>query len=77
METGIFIWELYRPLVERAEREVKTYERTEPWNPEFLKLLSQGKTIITDEQKHQEARAKLQAIQTKQEAEMLPVSIIN
>ena len=72
VEAGIFTWELYRPLVERAEREVKEYERTEPWDPEFLNLLSQGKTVITDEQKHREACAKLQTIRAKQEAESQP-----
>ena len=46
------------------------YERTEAWDPEFLKVLSQGKTVVTDEQKHREACAKLQAIQAKQEADL-------
>jgi hypothetical protein len=69
VEAGIFAWQLYGPLTERAEREVKAYERTEAWDPEFLKAFSQGKTVITNEQKHQEALAKLQEIRAQQEAE--------
>jgi hypothetical protein len=44
VEAGIFSWQLYGPLTERAEREVKAYERTEDWDPQVLAMLSQGKT---------------------------------
>jgi len=43
VEAGIFTWQLYGPLTERAERGVKAYERTEAWDPEFLKAFPKAK----------------------------------
>src|SRR2546428_6170459 len=67
VEAGIFTWQLYGPLTERAEREVKAYERTEDWDPEVLAMLDQKKGI-TDKKKNKEALAQLQEIRAQQEA---------
>src|SRR5215216_7579147 len=61
VETGIFAWELYGELAERAQREVKTYE----WSVDTLIPPKQ----ITNDQKHQEALSKAQEIKAKQDAE--------
>ena len=61
VETGIFAWELYGELAERAQREVKTYE----WSVDTLIPPKQ----ITNDQKHHEALSKAQEIKAKQDAE--------
>jgi hypothetical protein len=54
VEAGIFARELYGELAERARREASIYTRTVNSDDEFMaQFLS--RTIITDEQKHQEA----------------------
>jgi len=60
VESGIFAWELYGELAERAQQEARTYERT------VLDDLGLPETI-TDEQKHQEALSKAQEMKAKQE----------
>lgn len=53
VETGIFTWELDGIRIEQAEREVRTYERTE------LDTLVLMGIHLTDEGKHQQARARV------------------
>jgi hypothetical protein len=63
VEAGIFAWELYGELAERANQEARTYESN---------LLLDGPSpyeTITDEHKHQEALSKAQEMRTKQDAE--------
>ena len=62
VEAGIFAWELYGELAERAQQEAHTYE----WS--VLDALGSPEQI-TDEQKHQEALAKAQEMKAKQDAE--------
>jgi hypothetical protein len=62
VEAGIFAWELYGELAERAQQEAHTYE----WS--VLDTLGSAEQI-TDEQKHQEALAKAQEMKAKQDAE--------
>jgi hypothetical protein len=70
VEAGIFAWQYYGLKADRAEQQVKAYERTEDWDPVFLKALAHGKTVITDEEKHTEAKAQLEEIRAQQEAEL-------
>ena len=63
MEAGIFAWELYGELAERAQQEARTYESNV-----YIELASSD-DIITDEQKHQEALSKAQEMKAKQDAE--------
>jgi hypothetical protein len=64
VEAGIFAWELYQELAERAQREARTYESNilsdvdNPLRPR-----------ITDERKHQEARSRAREMKAKQDAE--------
>jgi hypothetical protein len=62
VEAGIFAWELYGELAERAQQEAQTYE----WS--MLDTLGTPEQI-TDEQKHQEALSKAQEMKAKQDAE--------
>lgn len=61
VEAGIFTWQLYGELAERAQQEVRTHE----WSV----LDALGSEQITDEQKHQEALSKAQEMKAKQDAE--------
>jgi hypothetical protein len=63
VEAGIFTWELYGELRERAQEEAETYESNV--------LIDMGDPLdtITDEQKHQEALSKAQEMKAKQDAE--------
>ena len=63
VEAGIFSWELYGELRERAQEEAHTYE----WSALDDALRSPEQ--ITDEQKHQEALSKAQEMKAKQDAE--------
>ena len=63
VEAGIFSWQLYGELTERAQKEAQTYESNV-----YIELASSD-DIITDEQKHQEALAKAQEMKAKQDAE--------
>ena len=61
VEAGIFAWELYAELAERAEREAHSYESNLHADmPDTL-------DTITDEQKHQEALSRAQEMKAKQE----------
>ncbi len=63
VEAGIFAWELYGELAERAQQEARTYEsntlldRPSPYD------------IITDKQKHKEAISRAQQMRIEQDAE--------
>ena len=62
VEAGIFAWQLYGELTERAKQEAQAYE----WS--VLDILRSPEQI-TDEQKHEEALAKAQEMKSKQDAE--------
>src|ERR671916_1620580 len=51
VEAGIFAWELYEELVERAQGEAQTYERSA--HEDFMEDRFGPNTRITDQQKHQ------------------------
>ena len=64
VEAGIFSWQLYGELQERAQSEAQSYEK------DFLKeLIENQDTTITDEQKHKEALSMAQEMKAKQDAE--------
>jgi hypothetical protein len=68
VEAGIFVFELYGELAERARREASTYTRTEGPDDEFIaQYLS--RSIITDEQNHRETMAKARKLETMRDAE--------
>ncbi len=68
VEAGIFAWELYGELVERARNEARMYEHHE--NPmDGLIQSVQSKITITDEQKHQEALSKAKEMELKRDTE--------
>ena len=66
VEAGIFTFELYQELAERARQEARSYEKSH-----IEKVLedTRGPTTITDERKHQEALSKVQEMQDKQDTE--------
>ncbi len=65
IEAGIFSWQLYGELQERAQIEAKSYERGI-----FEEIAEEMQdTTITDEQKHQAALLKAQEMKAKQDAE--------
>ena len=63
VEAGIFAWELYGELAERAQQEARTYESG------LRELLGSMDITITDQQKYQEALSKAQEMKAKQDAE--------
>jgi hypothetical protein len=63
VEAGIFAWQLYGELRERAQREARSYKRN------ILDDIVEQDTTITDEHKRQEALSKAQELNVKQEAE--------
>jgi len=67
VETGIFAWELYEELAERARQEAQTYERSTL--TDFIEDQYGPSTRITDEQKHQQALSNAQEMKAKQDAE--------
>ena len=68
VEAGIFAFELYGELAERARREASIYTRTESPDDEFMaQFLS--RTIITDEQKHREATDKARNLESMRDSE--------
>src|SRR5919107_5572086 len=67
VEAGIFTWELYEELAQRAQEEAQTYERSTL--NDFIENQYGPSTRITDEQKHQEALSRVQEIKAKQDAE--------
>jgi hypothetical protein len=65
VETGIFTWELYGELLERAQGEAKSYKRNS-----LDDMIENQATTITDEQKHKEALSKAEELKkAQQEAE--------
>src|SRR5215212_1612403 len=64
VEAGIFTWELYEELAERAQEEAETYERST--TDDFIENQYGPSTRITDEQKHQEALSKAEEMKSKQ-----------
>jgi hypothetical protein len=69
VEAGIFAFELYGQLAERARREASTYTRTESPDDEFMaQFLS--RTIVTNEQRHQEAVERAQEMESVRNAEL-------
>jgi hypothetical protein len=62
VEAGIFAWELYGELAQRAQQEARRQERT------FLDLIGEDKEIL-DEQKHQEALSQAKEMKAKRDAE--------
>jgi hypothetical protein len=67
VETGIFAWQLYEELAERAQGEAQTYERSA--HEDYMEYQFGPNTRITNEQKHQEALSKAQEMKSKQDAE--------
>jgi hypothetical protein len=66
VETGIFAWELYGELAERAQQEARTQEKTGLDQAlENTRLPS----VILDEQKHQEALSEAKEMEAKRDAE--------
>lgn len=66
VEAGIFTWELYEELAERAQGEAESYVHTYPDG-------MGGKTIIMNHQRHQEALDKAEEMKTKQRAGTAPL----
>jgi hypothetical protein len=64
VEAGIFAWELYGELRERAQSEAESYKEGT-----LEDLVKHQFTNITDEQKRQEALSKTQEMKIKQDAE--------
>jgi hypothetical protein len=68
IEAGVFAFELYGELAERARREARTYTRTEGPDDEFISQYL-SRTVITDEQKHREATDKARRLEGMRDAE--------
>ena len=64
VEAGIFAWELYQELAERAEREARDYESSS-----LEELVAASDTQITDKKKHEEALSRARRMRSEQEAE--------
>jgi hypothetical protein len=64
VEAGIFAWERFEELAERAEREADKYES----HPD-ASLMEVIDTEITDAEKHKEALSRAQQMRSEQEAE--------
>jgi hypothetical protein len=64
VEAGIFAWQLYGELRERAQREARSYTRNT-----LDHLIENQDTTITDQQRRQEALSKAQDMQAKRDAE--------
>ncbi|MEJ7843325.1 MAG: hypothetical protein WKF95_16290, partial [Rubrobacter sp.] len=66
VEAGIFVWEHFEELAERAEREAKRYEkkyyRSGLWN-------SDPELEITDEKRHEEALSRARLMRSEQDDE--------
>ena len=67
VEAGIFAWELYGELLERAQGEAQTYERGHL--EDFIEDRYGPSTKVTNEEKHQQALSKAQEMKAKQDAE--------
>ena len=64
VEAGIYTYELYEELAERAQEEAQTYERSTL--EDSIEDLYGPSTRITDQQKHQEALSKAKEMKRKQ-----------
>jgi len=64
VEAGIFTWELYEELAQRAQEEAQTYERNslDPYSEERYGAY----TRVTDDHKHQEALSRAEEMKSKQ-----------
>ena len=67
VESGIFVWQLYEELAERAQGEAETYARSSI--RDFVENNYGPSTRITNKKKHQEALTKAQELKAKQDAE--------
>jgi hypothetical protein len=63
VEAGIFAWELYGELAERAEREARAQEST------MANMLIASYTSVTDKRRHREALERAEEMRVKQDAE--------
>ena len=63
VEAGIFDWQHYEELAERAHQEASTYEAN------VLSDMQDALSSVTDEQKYQEALSKAEDMKAKQDAE--------
>jgi hypothetical protein len=70
VEAGIFAWELYEELAERAQYEARGYESHLTDVFDALGPTFEGPTI-TDERKHQEALERVEQMRCKQEDETI------
>ena len=66
VEAGIFAWELYGELAERAKQEARSHEKT---GIDQLLENTGLPSVILDEQKHQEALAEANEMEAKRNAE--------
>ena len=66
VEAGIFAWELYGELAERAHQEARAHART---SFDRLQENMNSRTMILDERKHKQALSKAQEMDAKREAE--------
>jgi hypothetical protein len=64
IEAGIFAWERFEELAERAEREARDYEQS--LKDDFIKYAN---IEISDGEKHREALSRAQQVRSEQEAE--------
>jgi hypothetical protein len=62
VDVGIFAWEQYEELIERAQDEAKSYKRNS-----LDDMIENQRTTITDEQKHQEALSKSEELKKAQQ----------
>jgi hypothetical protein len=67
VEAGIFAWEHYEELIERAQGEAQTYERNRL--DDLLDPRSASYNRITDDQGHQEALSQAQEMKAKQDTD--------
>jgi hypothetical protein len=65
VEAGIFTWQHYEELAERAQEEARSYER----DRQLEDLMKSVGIMVTDEQKHKDALSKAEEIRAKQDAE--------
>jgi hypothetical protein len=68
VEAGIFAWELYGEWARRARQEASSYTKQEGGLGDDFDYL-RPTTVITDQEKHQEATSKAREMDAKQEAE--------
>jgi len=63
VEAGVFVWEHYEELVERAQEEARTYEA----DRQLTELANLVNTTISDEQKREEAVSRAYEMKAKQQ----------